>query len=111
MTTTQTGCTLCRRWNQHTEPIPGCPGDMRCIDRTACDRARHGVPEPARGIPAFDRYSVPGSPIGRIMSTADRITAQRQALDTIRELTNKRHTQGGDIRPAELYEILRKHGV
>lgn len=36
-----TGCTLCRRWNQRTEPISGCPGDMRCIDRTACDNARY----------------------------------------------------------------------
>lgn len=44
------------------------------------------MPETTAGIPRFDPYSVPGSPLGRIMTTADRITAQRNAITDIRRL-------------------------
>lgn len=42
--------------------------------------------EQTRGMNRIGTMTPPGSPVDRILTNADRITAQRQAIDAIRDL-------------------------
>lgn len=61
------------------------------------------------GMACFESYGVPGSPVGRILSTADRIAAEHNALADIRRLAEHRNITGTPITAAEILAILRRH--